>query len=85
MSFGKELGAIMGVFITIGSVIFVLTVLSGSMRMMQGDMSAAGDVTNAVADEAVGDIQWSVGVAVLIAIAGALGLGGAVVWLKRYC
>ena len=85
MSFGKELGVIVGLFLTIGSIVFILTVLSGSMCMIQGDTSAAGDVANAVADEAVSDVQWSVGVGVLIALASALGLGGVVAWLKRYC
>jgi hypothetical protein len=85
MSFGKELGAIVGIFLTVGSIVFILSVLSGSMRMMQGDVSAAGDVAGAIADEAVSGVQWSVGVAVLIALASALGLGSVVAWLRRYC
>ena len=85
MSLGKELGAIVTLFLIVGSVVFYSTMLSGSVRMINGDPSAAGDIANATADEIVGTLQWSLGVWVLIAVAGALGLTGVVAWLKKYC
>lgn len=87
MSIGKEIGAIIvalvGIFSLIGYLGFVSTVAQDTSRLSQGDSSAASDLGNAVANEATGEVQWDLGLAVLIAVCSALGLGSVVAILKR--
>jgi hypothetical protein len=87
MSIGKEIGAIIvavvGIFSLIGYLGFASQVAQDTSRLSQGDSSAATDLGNAVANEATGEVQWDVGIAILIVICSALGLGSIVAILKR--
>ena len=74
----------MAIILVLSSLVFYLNIMDSSVRMANGDPSAADDFGKAVADEVVGTVQWSLGVYILIAIAGALGLSGVVAWLKKY-
>jgi len=87
MSITKEIGAIIiavvGIFSLIGYLGFASTIVQDTSRLSQGDLSAASDLGNAVADQATGEIQWGLSIAVLIAICSELGLGSIVAILKR--
>lgn len=87
MSLTKEIGAIIIALVVIFSLIgyleFASTVIQDTSRLSQGDSSAASDLGNAVADQATGEIQWGLGIAVLIAICSVLGLGSIVTILKK--
>jgi hypothetical protein len=87
MTLTKEIGAIIiaivGIFTFIGYLGFASTIVQDTSRLSQGDSSAASDLGNAVADQAIGEIQWGLGIAVLIVICSALGLGSIVAVLKR--
>jgi hypothetical protein len=79
MGLSKELEAIVALILALGSIGTYVALLNGSIRMINGDTSAASDIASAATDEAVGTVQWSLGVYVVITIAGALGLTS--VWL----
>jgi hypothetical protein len=85
MGLSKELGVIVTAVLLLSSLGSYVAIMNGSVRMVNGDPSGATDIGNAVADEVVGTVQWSLGVYVVILIAGALGLTSVVAWLKRYC
>lgn len=79
----KLIVTLVTVFSAVGSLIFYLNAMSGVMRIYQGDLDATKDVTESVADEAVGQIEWSVGICIPITIASALGLTGFVAMFKK--
>jgi type III secretory pathway component EscU len=79
----KLIVTLVTVFSAIGSLFFYLNVMSGVMQIYQGDTNAVQNVTESVADEAISQIEWSLGIYALIAIASALGLTGFVVMLKK--
>jgi hypothetical protein len=87
MSITKEIGAIIiavvGIFSLIGYIEFASTIIQDTSRLSQGDSNAASDLGNAVAEQVTGEIQWGLGIAVLIAICSALGLGSFVAILKK--
>jgi hypothetical protein len=80
---GKLIVALVSVFSLIGSTVFVLNMMSGAVRISQGDYNATQDMAKDFADEATDTIMWSVVIDLLIVIAGALGLGFLVKILKR--
>jgi hypothetical protein len=72
------------VFSTITGLMFILSLLSGYVQILQGDVANGTEaIVNATADEIVGSVQWSVVVTVLVAIASALGLTGVVAFMKK--
>lgn len=71
------------VFSLVGSIGFYLTMISGSIRIYQGDYNATQDMAQAASDEIVGALTWSVVIGVAIAICSALGLSFIVVILKK--
>ena len=83
----KEIGiiviAVVAVFSLVSYLSFSTRVAQDTSRMTQGDPSAASDLGNAVSDEATGEIEWGVGIALLIAVCSALGLGSIVAILKK--
>ena len=87
MTMAKEIGALIvllvSIFSLIGYLSFASTVMQDTSRLSQGNSGAASDLGNAVANEATGEVQWDVGIAILIAIFSALGLGSIVAILKR--
>jgi hypothetical protein len=85
MSFSREIGIIVAFILSLGSIVFGIGLLSGAIRIMNGDASAVGDMLNATTNEVVDSLQWSAGLSVVTAFAGALGLTSLVAWLKRYC
>jgi len=64
--------------------LFVFSLLPGAIQIYQGDIANGTEaIVNATADELVSYAYESVVVAILIAIASALGLTSLVVWLKK--
>ena len=80
---GRLIVALVSVFSLIGSTVFVLNIMSSAVRISQGDYNATQDMAKDIADEATDTIMWSVVIGLLIAIAGALGLGFLVKILKK--
>jgi hypothetical protein len=78
------LGTILTVIALVGAISFASTLMTDSVRIANGDSSAASDLANSAADEVVGDVQWSVGMRVIIAIAGVIGVPASIITvLKR--
>ena len=79
------LGLIASVLVVISAVstiIFVLNMMQATVRLSQGDASAANDMANTASAEIVSNLQWEIIKIVGIAIASALGLGALVKILK---
>lgn len=71
-------------FSMITSLMFVLSFLPGAIQIYQGDIANGTEaIVNATAEEIVSYAYESVVIAVLIAIASALGLTTLVLWLKK--
>jgi hypothetical protein len=79
----KLIVTLVTVFSLVGSIGFYLTMISGSIRIYQGDYNATQDMAQAASDEIVGALTWSVVIGVAIAICSALGLGFIVAILKK--
>jgi hypothetical protein len=62
---------------------FASTLLINSARIANGDSSAASDLANSAADEAVGEVQWSVGMWIIVAIAGIIGVPASIIAVLR--
>jgi len=75
--------AIIGIFTLIGSITFYLSLTSNIARMMQGDSNATQEFTESVKDEAIDEIRWTVIRALIITVAGALGLTGLVAIFRK--
>jgi hypothetical protein len=80
---GKLIVTLVTVFSLVGSLGFYLTMISGSIRISQGDFNATQDMVQATSDEIVDSVMWSVVIGVAIAICSALGLGFLVAILKK--
>ena len=79
------LGTILTIIVVVGAASFAVSLVNDSVRMSQGDTSAAGDLANNTANQAVDDVQWSVGMWIIIAIAGVIGVpAGIIAVLKKY-
>jgi hypothetical protein len=80
---GKLIVTLVTVFSLVGSIGFYLTMISGSIRISQGDYNATQDMVQAASDEIVDSVTWSVVIGVAITICSALGLGFLVAILKK--
>lgn len=80
---GKLIVTLVTVFSLVGSIGFYLAMISGSIRMSQGDFNATQDMVQAASDEIVNSITWAVVIGVAITICSALGLGFLVAILKK--
>jgi len=87
MTIPKEIGALIILLVSIFSIIgylsFASTVMQDTSRLTQGDSGAASDLGNAVSNEVTGEVEWIVGIAILIVVCSALGLGSIVAILKK--
>lgn len=79
----KLIVTVVTVFSVVGSIGFYLIMISGSIRIFQGDYNATQDMAQAASDEIVGALTWSVVIGVAIAICTALGLGFIVAILRK--
>jgi len=80
---GKLIVTLVTVFSLVGSIGFYLTMISGSIRISQGDFNATQDMVQAASDEIVDSVTWTVVIGVAISICSALGLGFLVAILKK--
>jgi hypothetical protein len=80
---GKLIVTLITMFSLVGSIGFYLTMISGSIRIYQGDYNATQDMAQAASDEIVDTVTWSVVVMFATAVCSTLGLGFLVAILKK--
>jgi hypothetical protein len=94
MSLNKEIAGLMGIVLTaitiMGAISLYTSMANNAYRAMQGDPDAVGDMANDAAEQLVDEVQWSIGIGVIIWILGilaAIGLpvGAIIAVLKRNC
>jgi hypothetical protein len=89
MSLSKEIAGIIGLVLVIstaiGSTIFYVNMASYTSRAINGDQNALSDAVNETATEVVETVEWSAGMTIAIAIAGAIGVPAVIIGvLKKY-
>lgn len=79
-----SLSLIITVASIMGTLLFLLTLLPGVIRLYQGDIANGTEIiVNATSDEIISITYQSIAVSVLIAVFSALGLTSVVVLLKK--
>lgn len=93
MSLNKEIAGLIGLALTaitmLSAISFYNSIANNAYRAAQGDPNAAGDMANDVAEQIVDDVEWSVGVGVVIwilEVLAAIGLpvGAIIAVLRKY-
>lgn len=79
----KLIVTLVSVFSLVGGITFYLNIMSNVARISQGDSNATKDVTDSIVDETTSQLEWSIGIYILIAFASVLGLGSVVTILKK--
>jgi hypothetical protein len=79
----KSIIAAIGIVSLLSSIPFYLGLMSGAIRIYQGDYNATQDMAEDFADEVTGTLIWTAVIAILIAFATALGLTGLVAILRK--
>jgi hypothetical protein len=78
------LGTILTIIVVVGAISFGFSVFSDSVRIANGDTSAASNLANNTVNQVVDEVQWSVGMWIIIAIAGLIGVPASIIAvLKR--
>lgn len=79
-----SLSLIIAVVSTMGTLLFLLTLLPGVIRIYQGDIANGTDIiVNATSDEIISITYQSIIVSVLIAVFSALGFTSAIALLEK--
>ena len=79
----KLIISVVAVFSLVGSLMFYLTIMSGAVRIYNGDYNATQEMAQAVSDEVVSTMEWTIVKVVLIAFFSAIGIGSIVAILKK--
>jgi hypothetical protein len=80
---GALIVTLVGIFSLLGYLQYASDMSQDAARLSQGDTNAASDMSQKTADFVVGEVQWSLGIAVAIAVCSMLGLGFLVKILRR--
>lgn len=67
----------------VSSLVFHLGLMSGFIRIYQGDLNATQEVVESVSDKLVSSIKTRLIVTIAYSVAGALGLGSLAAFLKK--
>ncbi len=72
-----------GIVSVVGYLVFYVGLMSGAIRIYKGDLNATQDIAKSIGDEIVISVKRQVILTFVSAIAGALGLGSLVAFLKK--
>jgi hypothetical protein len=83
-------GAIIGLVLAFGSVAYYISMANNTYRTIQGDPNAVSDMVNDTANQVVDEVQWSVGVTLVLEILGVLAaigipVGALIAFIRKNC